>query len=77
MNNGKIGLDLNYLSVFLNIKLNDQLIIKYMSVLWANHLSGRVLPSVECPVSVIAKPRPRIRSKNHTNKRKINFQLIL
>ena len=56
MNNGKIGLGRYYLSFSPNINLNVELIIKYMSVLRANHLSGRVLPSVECPVSVIAKP---------------------
>jgi len=56
MNNGKIGLGRYYLSFSPNINLNVELFIKYMSVLRANHLSGSVLPSVECPVSVIAKP---------------------
>ena len=56
MNNGKIGLGLYYLSFSPNINLNVELIIKCMSVFLANHLSGSFLPSVECPVGVIAKP---------------------
>ena len=68
---------LHDLSFFRNIYLNVELIIKYRFLRWADHLSGRVLPNVECPVSGIAKQWYGIRSKSNTKKRKINFQLIL